>query len=135
MAPFFMDGVQLPQGQSHFEDAVYFLPFSSQKFLVPSPCHIHSSRERPPSCYGTPLVQLIPFQLSRRIFTINFEHRKSVSSVAYLLFGLNLNTNSTFFFMANYKYKRAIRGECLLLSFLLFTIIVMIFINYLQQRR
>ena len=30
----FMDGVQLPQGYSHFEEAVYFLPFSSQKFLV-----------------------------------------------------------------------------------------------------
>ena len=29
-----MDGVQLPQGYSHFEVAVYFLPFSSQKFLV-----------------------------------------------------------------------------------------------------
>ena len=28
-----MDGVQLPQGYSHFE-AVYFLPFSSQQFLV-----------------------------------------------------------------------------------------------------
>ena len=34
MAPFFMDGVQLPQGCSHFEEAVYFLPFSSQKFLL-----------------------------------------------------------------------------------------------------
>ena len=31
--PLFMDGVQLPQGYSHFEEAVYFLPFSSQKFL------------------------------------------------------------------------------------------------------
>ena len=29
-----MDGVQLPQGYSHFEEAVYFLPFSPQKFLV-----------------------------------------------------------------------------------------------------
>ena len=29
-----MDGVQLPQGWSHFEKAVYFLPLSSQKFLV-----------------------------------------------------------------------------------------------------
>ena len=29
-----MDGVQLPQGYSHFEEAGYFLPFSSQKFLV-----------------------------------------------------------------------------------------------------
>ena len=29
-----MDGVQLPQGHSHFEEAVYFLPFSSQKFLL-----------------------------------------------------------------------------------------------------
>ena len=32
--PLFMDGVQLPQGYSHFEEAVYFFPFSSQKFLV-----------------------------------------------------------------------------------------------------
>ena len=29
-----MDGVQLPQGYSHFEEKVYFLPVSSQKFLV-----------------------------------------------------------------------------------------------------
>ena len=29
-----MDRVQLPQGYSHFEEGVYFLPFSSQKFLV-----------------------------------------------------------------------------------------------------
>ena len=32
--PLFKDGVQLPQGYSHFEEAVYFLPFSSHKFLV-----------------------------------------------------------------------------------------------------
>ena len=31
--PLFMDGVQLPQGKSHFEEAVYFLPLISQKFL------------------------------------------------------------------------------------------------------
>ena len=30
----FMDGVQLPQGYSHFEEGVYFLPFSSQKFWL-----------------------------------------------------------------------------------------------------
>ena len=29
-----MGGVQLPQGWSHFEEAVYFLPLSLQKFLV-----------------------------------------------------------------------------------------------------
>ena len=34
MAPYFMDGVQLPQGQHHFEEAVYFFPLSPQKFLV-----------------------------------------------------------------------------------------------------
>ena len=28
--PLFRDGVQLSQGYSHFEEAVYFLPFSSQ---------------------------------------------------------------------------------------------------------
>ena len=32
--PLFMDRVQLPQGLSHFEEVVYFLPLSSQKFLV-----------------------------------------------------------------------------------------------------
>ena len=32
--PLFMDGVQLSQGYSHIEEAVYFLPFSSQIFLV-----------------------------------------------------------------------------------------------------
>ena len=32
-----MDAVQLPQGYSHFEEAVYFLPLSSQKFLVLKP--------------------------------------------------------------------------------------------------
>ena len=34
MAPFFMDGVQLPRGYSHLKKAVYFLPFGSQKFVV-----------------------------------------------------------------------------------------------------
>ena len=29
-----MNGVQLPQGLSHFEEAAYFLLLSSQKFLV-----------------------------------------------------------------------------------------------------
>ena len=29
-----MDGVQLPQGYHHFEEAVYFLPLSPQKFVV-----------------------------------------------------------------------------------------------------
>ena len=29
-----MDGIQLPQGWIHFEEAVYFLPLSSQNFLV-----------------------------------------------------------------------------------------------------
>ena len=29
-----MDGVQLPQGYSHFKEAVYYLPLSSQKFMV-----------------------------------------------------------------------------------------------------
>ena len=32
--PLFIDGVQLPLDYSYFEEAVYFLPFSSQKFLV-----------------------------------------------------------------------------------------------------
>ena len=32
--PLFTDGVQLPQGKSHFKEAVYFLPLNSQKFLV-----------------------------------------------------------------------------------------------------
>ena len=29
-----MDWVELPQGYSNFEEAVYFLPLSPQKFLV-----------------------------------------------------------------------------------------------------
>ena len=29
-----MDGIQLPPGYSHFEEAVYFLTFTSQKFQV-----------------------------------------------------------------------------------------------------
>ena len=29
-----MDWAQLPQSYSHFEEAVFFLPLSSQKFLV-----------------------------------------------------------------------------------------------------
>ena len=32
--PLFMDGIQLPQGKSHFKEAVYFLPVSFVKFLV-----------------------------------------------------------------------------------------------------
>ena len=38
MADFFMDGVQLSQGQSHFEEAVYFLPLNSQNFLLLRRC-------------------------------------------------------------------------------------------------
>ena len=34
MTHFFMDGVQLPQGYSHFEEAVYFLPLSYKKLVV-----------------------------------------------------------------------------------------------------
>ena len=30
---FFMDGVQLPQGYSHFEETVYFLPFFLRKWV------------------------------------------------------------------------------------------------------
>ena len=29
-----MDGVQLSQGKSHFEEAIYFFPLGSQKSLV-----------------------------------------------------------------------------------------------------
>ena len=32
--PLFMDGVQLLQGYSHFQEAVYFLQLSPQQFLV-----------------------------------------------------------------------------------------------------
>ena len=51
-----MDGVQLPQGYSHFEEAVYFLPFSSQKFVVfilsTSAGWKAESTLEPPSGYG-----------------------------------------------------------------------------------
>ena len=30
----FMDGVELLEGLNHFEEAVYFITLSSQKFLV-----------------------------------------------------------------------------------------------------
>ena len=47
-----MDGVQLPQGYSHFKEAIYFLPLSSQKLLV----LITESTLEPPSGFehGTP---------------------------------------------------------------------------------
>ena len=32
--PLHMDGIELPQGHSHFEEAIYFIPLSSQKFLL-----------------------------------------------------------------------------------------------------
>ena len=31
--PLFIDGIQLPQGYNHFEEAVYFLPFSSPEIF------------------------------------------------------------------------------------------------------
>ena len=34
MAPFYGWGSKLSQGYSHFDEAVYFLPLSSQKFLT-----------------------------------------------------------------------------------------------------
>ena len=34
LGPLFIDGVQLPQGWSHFKEAIYFLALSPQKFLV-----------------------------------------------------------------------------------------------------
>ena len=37
--PLFMDGVQLPQGYSHFEKAVYFLPFSQRCCFMHVICH------------------------------------------------------------------------------------------------
>ena len=52
--PIFMDGVQLPQGYSHFEEAVYFLPFSSQKFLV---LILSTSSESPPTSCSFQLTQ------------------------------------------------------------------------------
>ena len=59
MAPF-MDGVQLPQSYSHFEEAVFFLSFSSQKFLVlilstSKGWNVESTLEPPSGFeYGTP---------------------------------------------------------------------------------
>ena len=53
-----MDGVQLPQGYSHVEQAIYFLPFSSQKVLVlilsTSEGWKAESTLEPPSEHGTP---------------------------------------------------------------------------------
>ena len=52
---FFMDGVQLSERQSHYEETVYFLPVSPQEFLV----LIYATPEQqnaeltfePPSCF------------------------------------------------------------------------------------
>ena len=38
-----MDGIQLPQGLSHFEEAVYFLPLSSQNKYIKIKCFKHWS--------------------------------------------------------------------------------------------
>ena len=57
--PLFMDGVQLPQGYSHFEETVYFLPLSSQKFL--SPCHQILRKYLKNLCIG----DYIPFLITK----------------------------------------------------------------------
>ena len=40
-----MDGVQLPQGLSHFEEAVYFLPLSSQNSSLKGARSLYVSKE------------------------------------------------------------------------------------------
>ena len=60
----FMDGLQLPQGWSHFEEAIYFLPLSSQKFLLlilsTSKGWKAESTLEPPNGfeYGTPKLEI-----------------------------------------------------------------------------
>ena len=71
--PLFMDGIQLPQGYSHFEEAIYFLPFSSQKFLVPlSPlsfCKNQTNLKADPEFSdASPLSIKCPFQPERDFF-------------------------------------------------------------------
>ena len=76
-----MDGVQLPQGYSHFEEAVYFLPFISQKFLIlillTSEGWKAELTLEPPSGFehGTPGMDILIFdthlQLSTRISPYN----------------------------------------------------------------
>ena len=89
-----MDGVQLPQGYSHFEEAVHFLPLSSQKFLV----LILSTSERwkaastlePPSGFehGTPRlgIQCLnhlakPFCVTRNIQLGKFKFKEGLKVV------------------------------------------------------
>ena len=55
-----MDGVQLPQDYSHFEEAVYFLPLSPQKFLaltlsISEGCKAESTLEPPSGLNMGPL--------------------------------------------------------------------------------
>ena len=66
-----MDGVQLPQDQSQFEEAVYFLPLGSQNFLVLILSTSDHSTLEPPSGleYGTPGLGIPQANLINRLFT------------------------------------------------------------------
>ena len=79
-----MDGVQLYQGKSNFEEAVYFLPLSSQKFLI----LISSTSERwktestlvPPGGFehGTPGLEIHRLdQFANELFECGAERVKS----------------------------------------------------------
>ena len=57
LGPLFTEGFLLPQGQTHLEVAVYFLPLSSQKFLVEK----FESTSEPPSDFerGTSVLGIV----------------------------------------------------------------------------
>ena len=84
--PLFMDGVQLSQGYSHFEEAVYFLPFSSQKFLVlilsTSEGWKAESTLEPPSGFehGTPPEVLSSATNETKFFAENFSKNSNLDN-------------------------------------------------------
>ena len=82
-----MDGVQLPQDYSHFEEAVYFLPLSSQKFLVLNLGATQWFR----TCLTTrPLLHLKPIYLF--LFDTNL-YRKVFFQTGYSNLDFNFNNS------------------------------------------
>ena len=106
-----MDGVKLPQGYSHFEEAVYFLPFSSQKFLVlilsTSEGWKVESTLKPPSSFehGNPglgiqrlrAYLLLSSTILKRNSSVLISQKYSIGSWSGKLFSGGIPENGTFF--------------------------------------
>ena len=73
-----MDGVELIQGYSHLEEAVYFLPFSSEKFLVLILSTSEGSKDEstlePPSGWLIVVPSYHPTQFKRKIKNKTWKH-------------------------------------------------------------